>query len=226
MRNNKKTWLVPTLAVMTLLGLKLHGMSEIKPDAAAPFHQEIREAFKSMPYAIGAWVGADTELDTGGINLLHPNAYIRRNYTNSTSGVLAQYMLIQCPDATLMVGHYPANCYPNLGWEQHLSDAVDFNVDGEIFPMTEYRFTFRRKGMENHNIIVYDLMILPNGKIVRDHSGINATAKSYRWHYFGVAQLQLVFDDKVQQPARSEAVVEFLRASKPLIDKLKSGVSR
>lgn len=226
MKRSKKSWLIPTLAITTLLGLKIHGMSEIKPDTAAPFHQEIKDAFRSMPYAIGAWVGADSELDTGSINLLHPNAFIRRNYTNSISGILAQYMLIQCQDANLMVGHYPANCYPNQGWEQNYANPVDFTVDGETIPMTEYRFTFRRKGLDSNTIIVYDLMVLPDGKIVRDHSGINATAKSYRWHYFGVAQLQIVFDDKVQKPVRSEAVVEFLRASKPLIDKLKSGVPR
>lgn len=226
MSKSKLTWLVPTLTVVILAVLKVHGAFEAKPQDAEPYHQRVREIFTTFPYTVGNWVGVEAGLDAGTIALLRPNVAISRTYKNVTTGTFAQYMLIHCKNAISMVGHYPDVCYPNQGWEQRKVEAVDFEIDGTIIPTTEYLFVFNGKTLNSNSILVYDLMILPSGEIVRDSTGLNATAKSYRRHFYGVAQLQIVFNADVSPVERHQAVTEFLRASRPLMDVIKAGVSR
>jgi hypothetical protein len=193
------------------------------PEDAEPYHARVRAAAAALPLNVGDWIGRDVPLDPGAMRMLKPNVTISRLYSNPVTGQSVNFLLVHCRDARSMLGHYPPACYPNTGWEQRSASPCEALMGGIRIPQMQYEFRRPNAGRTEEQI-VYDMMILPDGHIVRDMDGLRASAKSYRRQFFGAAQLQLVFTPDTPEEERQEIIAQFMQASRRLIETIEAGV--
>lgn len=193
---------------------------------AEPFHRRVREAALNVPLQIGDWTGTDHQVAVAVTKLLRPNVIIERRYENKKLGLSVGFLLVQCKDARDMGGHYPPVCYPGSGYE--LEEARDdtwiiAGKDGQRpLPVREYYFVKSRGAMIDE-IYVANLVIMPDGRILRDVSAVRAAEADRARRFFGAAQIQLVFSASIPQEQRRAIFSEILGANTEMLDALCSG---
>jgi hypothetical protein len=74
-------------------------------------------------------------------------------------------------------------------------------------------------------MMVYDFMIMPNGRTCRDMGGIEALSGDPRSRQFGAAQMQILVDPSMPEERREEIFRTFVQAYRPTIDAILAGVS-
>jgi EpsI family protein len=107
-----KSWIrffaVVVLLVATALFLRARTRLEILPQ---------REDLASFPKQVGAWVGRDTELQPGVVEILGPGEFLARIYTRAPKepyiDLFTAYFPTQRTGNTI---HSPQNCLPGAGW--------------------------------------------------------------------------------------------------------------
>lgn len=226
MARTKQYLASPLAALGLLLGLGAFTWSRETASDAEPYHARVRQAAEQLPRQIGNWIyKGELPLDSGSRALLRPNVVKTLIYQNMVTGREVQYLLVHCREASDMLGHYPPNCYPGQGFTKAGERVCDLQVGDLAVPGKEYDFV-RSSGRETQEQFVYNFMILPDGKLVRDMDGIYQTAKSYRKKFYGAGQIQLVFPIGMSSTEREEAAREFVAASKPVIQTILAGVER
>jgi hypothetical protein len=90
-------------------------------------------------------------------------------------------------------------------------------------PATDYYFT-RKSGGRALGMHVANFMILPDGTIVRDMTAVRKQAADYRSHFYGAAQVQLVFSDSIGEGQRQRITQQFLRLIRPVAEAIATGV--
>ncbi len=225
--SRKAVWQVLPVAVtaVLLIGLLIENVSYSSPSDAEPYHDRVRAVIESVPYQIGDWFGSDVEVPPAAIKLLRPNAICSRRYQNNRTGDSVELLIVQTRDARDMGGHYPPVCYPAHGWVQKSVQAVQWEVRSQTIPGQEYTFTQSLPGRLS-TIIVDNVLILPNGEMIRDIEGVRAIAADYRMHFYGAGQLQLVFSQSISAEERRAIIDVFLEAVLPVLEAVRSGVER
>jgi hypothetical protein len=190
-----------------------------------PYHARVREAAQAAPLRIGSWVGAESPLPPAAVALLHANAVVSRSYQDSVAGRRVTFLLVHCSDARDLLGHYPPVCYAAAGWTLATAEPRDWRVDGlEIHGMC-YEFASGRFDRPELATIA-NFMVLPDGTTCRDMDGVTNNARNPRKKFFGAAQVQLVSDGAVGKAECDELVSTFVRANRPLLGTILSGVTR
>ena len=217
--------LYPLLSIGLLLGMGLEWLSLPKPASAEAYHRRVRLAADQIPKGIGSWVGQDVRIPSAAVKMLSPNAVVSRRYTNVASGMEAGLLLVQVGDARDIVAHYPPVCMVNAGWT--LSSAVprDWVVGDTVIHGTEYQFniqTIVRMG----STVVYNFMVLPDGRTVRNMDAVDEAANNVEQRYFGAAEVQLVMSADLTLAQRDESFVTLIGAMKETLEAISSGAVR
>lgn len=215
------------VASLVLLAAIVGYRAEVQkpPVAAERYHQRVRDSAQSMPQRIGSWVGHDVPITPGAVALLHPNVIVSRQYSDLQTGWSIGFILIQCRDARDMLGHYPPVCYVAHGWSQVASELKTWRVGEMTLRGAEYEFSRMRLEQAGH-IVVYDCMVLPDGRTCGDMDTVENAAKDYRTRYFGAAQIQVECDAGIPPDKRDQLFAMAVGAAKPILDQLESEVSR
>lgn len=208
------------VAALALAGLAGRRLSLPRPQDAEPFHQHVREVSARLNADIGNWKAHDIPPTTETVEALKPNVFINRQYVNSATGQRMGLMFIQCRDVRDLAPHYPPVCYPGSGLTLAKQEKVQLRAGDLSMQATRYTFEsndFRRVG----ETVVDDLIILPDGRIQGDMSGVERRIGSWQ-RYFGAAQVQLVSTDVDSQAAQTHNSELILTALRPLIDAARS----
>ncbi|MEM8873136.1 MAG: hypothetical protein AAGD32_02650 [Planctomycetota bacterium] len=234
----------PFATIALLGGIAYQNVVYADNTSYEPFHTVAADMINDLPLSIGSWGGEDRadELPPSAVKLLQPNAlrnirYLDYNaeYFGSPDRV-ASLVIVQCKRSKDMVGHFPANCYPAVGWDEDEVIERDWVVGDRIIPGKEYRFSRNRDGRTQY-LIVYNFMVVPgtdsgaNGGIVRDMDGLINAADDYRQRYYGAAQFQLVFQGllSLDRPGlreeRDAAFATLLEPALPVVDVLEKGLA-
>ena len=223
--------LAPLVCVGLLLGMARQQGQYLQPEAFDGYHARIAATVRNLPLGVGRWVGRPEEIPASAQKLLKPNAIRAIRFADTGADYLwnpreVSYVVVQCRRPGDMVGHYPPICYPSLGWEAVSTAARTVTAGGRRLPVTEYEFVKRDQDRE-YRKIVYNFMVVAETGVSRDRSGIEAAAEDYQQRYYGAAQFQLVFPDRLcrtEDRAGRDRVFDVLMApSLPLIDLIAGG---
>ena len=211
-------------AVLVLGGMGVAAWQRPKPADAAPYHAKIKRMAKSIPEQVGHWVGTEQAVPRSAIQLLHPNVLRSLRYQNTATGETVSFVLVQCKDARDMAGHYPPICYPANGWTISGKQKETWNVGGMKIPGMTYRFEFHRPG-GIQRLTIMDFIILPSGRIVRSIQDVYDAAADYRQHFFGAAQIQVVFYQTMTATERRKIFRQLIAPNVGLIKAIESGIA-
>jgi hypothetical protein len=229
MPNNRRLPRVAPLLVIGMLAcIVIQRGSYSGPATYAEYHAAAATAVAAIPdrFPMG-WVGEDQEVPASAVQLLRPNALryiVYENLGHRFEGWTprAGLLVVQCRRALDMVGHYPLNCYPAIGWTTAGEEPRIWVVEGRQIEGVEYQFVRVRDGIERRRT-VYNFMIVPGVGTVPDMAGVRLAADDYRQRYYGAGQVQLVFDGPLaagDRAARDEIFGEILARALPAIDTL------
>jgi hypothetical protein len=216
------------VAVLLLIALMLYekNIFHTATEEAQEYHREVQEAAEIIPDVIGDWVVTEeTEASTAARRLLRPNAIKNKRYKNVVTGEEVTLLFVHCLVATDILNHFPPNCYPTHGWKLEEVRGGAWPVEGREIPGTVYTLSFDRFPTAAR-IVIYNFMILPDGRMVPDMHEVNRLAQSYRKKYFGAAQIQMVFGERFSESKRDDVFTKFMDAMGGLFDIVMAGVDR
>jgi len=213
------------LSVGLLAGLAVEGRLRPKPADAAPFHERARQQAEQMPLEIGNWHGQEHPPEPAATRLLRPNVIRQISFVNEVTGRSASLLLVQCHNARDMIGHYPPNCYGGQGWTEEQRRPMLLQLSQTSLPGREYRF-YRVRGGQRETQYIWNVLILPSGRLVDDMSEVEEAAADYQRYFYGAAQLQVVVSGNLEEPERREIYRELIEANWPMLKVLSSGGSR
>jgi hypothetical protein len=72
-------------------------------------------------------------------------------------------------------------------------------------------------------MIIYDFMILPDGRTCRDMDGVNAIARDPHARQLGAAQLQILVDSTMPEDQRDAIFQTLVQAHMPTIHAILAG---
>jgi hypothetical protein len=214
----------PLATALLLVGMTTADKLRVDPHEADAFHARAASVVAALPRVIGSgratWYGGkDHPLANDAGEMLKPNAFLDRVYSNLSTGRRVEMLLVQCRYTRDMQGHYPPICYPSGGCAIDRGSPQMWHVGPRLaIDGTEYVIT--RPGGERQTI--RNFFVLPSGRIVRDMESVNAAAKDYREVVYGVAQVQLLFDASVGGAERDEIFAELIGPNEGLVDALRS----
>lgn len=218
---------LPALLTFCICAFLLAGVATVtlarpEPADAEPYHARVRAAAAELPRQFGDWVGRDAEVPTSAQKLLRPNVILSRIYTNLATGVSATLVIVHCRDARDMIGHFPPACYPNSGWTPQGAVPASWIVDGVPLTGMEYTFSFRRP-TGTDRMVVDNLLILPNGALVRNMEQVTQVAANYAQRFYGAAQVQVLTPAALDDQQREAIFDQVVGAALPLIQTIRSG---
>ena len=219
-----KSMISPLVTLLLLGGVTVHKLSYPTARDAKPYHDAVRMAVKAAPWTIGQWVGSDEEVPPAALALLKPNVVLSRRYENQESGEVVTLLLVQCRDARDMAGHYPPVCYKAHGWTERWQKPVNWVVGGRVINGMTYEY-YQSFPTYSSTVVVANAILLPNGQIVHDMVQLRKLSGNYLQHFFGAAQLQIVFVGSGDAGERKQVCETFLSAIDSAIKIIGSGVS-
>lgn len=196
------------------------------PKDAEAYHARVRAIVGSMPYEIGDWCGSDVAVPQAAKTLLRPNKLLNRSYLNTSTNEKVGLLLVQCGDARDMVGHYPPVCYVAQGMTQTSAEPKQWVVGDKIIRGKAYTFERSTFGAPSQRRVVYNFMILPDGKLVPDILDVQEAAADYTQRFYGAAQIQLVFDAMSTEQRRDQVFNAFIAANMPVIETIRKGAAQ
>ncbi len=215
------SWACAGISLAALVAAGTVRLSLPKPRSAREYHQRVRSAAEFAPMQIGSWTGRDTPMYPDAYGALRPNIVISRNYVNTLSAEVVDFLLVQCSDVRDLAPHYPPACYPARGLTLTRSWPRDWTVNDLNVVGMEYEFE-SNEFLRDDPIVVENFMVLPTGKFGRDPSDLRREI-GLRNRYFGAAEVQIVFGADVPAPRRDEIVQLMVSAYRPLLDVIRSG---
>ena len=211
------------LSVVLLAGAGLDRLSMRPSRDATAYHARVRAAYDAMPKDLGPWHGREVPEPAEAIDMLKPNVLLSRYYEDRSTGREANFLLVQCSDVRDLITHYPPICYPNQGMSYAARpDPFTWDVEGLKIKGTEYQF--ESSTLQNTKLTdVYNFMVLPDGSVFPDMEAVRKYL-SLDSRYFGMAQVQIVFDGRTPPAQRKEISLELIKAHMPLIKVISTGV--
>ena len=190
---------------------------------ADPYHKRVKEAYEALPYIQGQWVGTDVPVPPAAVAMLKPNVLMNRQYRHTQTGRYISFLLVQCGDARDILGHYPPVCYVTHGWLQVSATPRDWEIDGLPIVGTEYTFA-KSQFDQSSSIVIYNFMVLPDGRLARDMDAVNEAAQDHRRKFYGAAQVQVVFDAGMPVEEREAILRDMIIAHRELLEVIRDGV--
>jgi hypothetical protein len=224
MRSPVSLRLIPALLTLLLLaGFTADQLLfRVAPADAAPYHAAVQQAATRIPLHMGSWLGEDVPVPPAAVQLLKPNVIVSRRYTDLRSGRRFDFLLVQCSDIRDILGHYPPVCYRGQGWTTDAAEPGDWETGDLTITGTSYTFERKRQGLPAR-LVVYNFILLPDGRICRGMDEADEAAQDLRRKYFGAAQVQLVFDGSVPEDVRDEVLQMTVAANRDLFDTIRRG---
>jgi hypothetical protein len=213
------------LSLVLLTGAGLDRLTMRPSRLATAYHARVRAVFDAMPLDLDPWHGTIVPEPADAIDMLKPNVLLSRVYQDPSTGRSATFLLVQCSDVRDLNSHYPPICYPNQGLKQ-LEDRrrqFQWKVAGTEFYGTEYSFESATL-QDSRLTVVYNFMVLPDGRILPDMDEVKKLLSLDR-RYFGMAQIQIVFDGKVPSGLREDTAKALIQAHMKLIDVIRKGAN-
>jgi hypothetical protein len=211
--------LLPVLAAAVLLiGAGVEGRHFRPPPDTSAYRARViaAAADDQFPLNLGDWRGTAVPEDVAAVKLLHPIVMISRQYhgiANDDRGNVNDeyvgFLFVDCGDARDTVGHYPPICYPSQGWRLELSTQRDWKLPNRVIHGAEYTFvrgTFDGSG----KLTVDNFFILPSEGTVADRTDVITAAGDLQRRFYGVAQVQLVFQGDPSAEEREQAFTELV----------------
>ena len=220
----------PLLCAGVLLGITFEKAGHVRARDAEAYHARVKAAILKTDFTVGdeqsgIWIGKDVDPTKAAVELLRPNVILSRRYSSEDparpqSSLVCNVLIVHCKDSRDMVGHYPENCYVNIGETLVDRRPREWSVPGlpKIIG-TEYLFERFDRGPAGtrRGRCVYNFLVVPTNKgmvIVPDIKGLNEAAEDYQKRYFGAAQFQFVMSDDMKRDQRDQ-IVQTLLASNP-----------
>lgn len=189
-----------------------------KPTAeAGAYHEMVAGTANAFPFSFERWLGVEAPVPQSAIAMLKPNFILSRAYQELGGDRRVTLLVVQCTDSRDILGHYPPVCYVNQGWVMQSAKPRDWLVGDQTIHGTRYVFRTGGEGVQRE-LVLDNFMILPSGSTARDMDAVDLAARDSRLKYFGAAQVQLVYDNRLSEAQRSEIFQEFARELKPTID--------
>jgi len=207
---------------MLVAAMAAEGVLRRKPLDAEPYHERVRQSRDRLPMQFGDWSGRDIPVPQAAVALLSPNVMLNRRYSNSMTGQTVDLLIVQCGDARDMAGHYPPVCYPAHGYESTEIAMRQWTLGQRLLEGTEYHFRRIEDGRVLSRVVSH-VMMLPDGRCIRDMKSLRKFASDYRRRFFGASQVQIITDATVSTEERQKIVDTFLEASRDVIEALCSG---
>lgn len=223
--------LAPVACALMLGGMAAQKGTYLEPEAFNAYHAAVAGRVDALPMGVGRWMGRTEEIPAPALKLLKPNAIRAIRFTDTGVDYLydprtVSFVVVQCRQSQDMVGHYPPRCYPSLGWELVADRPRDWLVGEATLGGTEYEFV-KRDGDRETRKIVYNFMVVAGEGVTRDIQGVQDAAEDYQQRYYGAAQFQLVFPDRLCRQAttkeRDEIFATLLAPSVPLVETIAAG---
>jgi hypothetical protein len=214
-------WMAVVLAVLLLIGAGLAyraGADELETIRGEPVHLPL--PLDEIPSRIGAWVGADLELDERVREYMKTNFaddFMRRQYVHADTGEAAGVYVVYCSsNPGGLLGHRPGVCFPANGWIQDQTTESEIVVSsGRPTRVLIHRFHKPSPGYQQ--VVVLSFYVL-NGQITlneKEFSGIlgrrpNVAGDPAR--YVAQVQISAPLENTARQAARAivDVILSFL----------------
>ena len=222
------SWLGPGLAAALLVAITvLHTVERSTEGNVDLYMARVAEEIDQIPASFGAFVGRDSEVAPGAIQLLKPNRLVQRRYTDVVSGQGEQFslLLVHSKVAKDMNGHFPPVCYPNSGWKM-VAEPEDLVIDvGELkIPAKRYRFG-KPDQLLAEPMDILSFFILPTGQIRfgGDMSLVDRSSRLPWTDKLGAAQIQILTPASMTEHGRREIWDQVLGAVAPTLHAIAEG---
>ena len=236
----------PLLCAGVLLGITIEQFRHVRPQDAEAYHARVKAAIEQTNFTIGdeesgIWIGRDVPPTQAAVKLLRPNIILSRRYVNNSGGGRGagtggpggpwecSVLIVHCKDSRDMVGHYPENCYVNIGQTIAEKRPREWQVGDVKIIGTEFTFELLEGGgtvgAQRIRRCVYNFLVVPTNSgmvIVRDIKGLNEAAEDYQKRYFGAAQFQFIMDDKFLREDRDRVFTTLLGSNPAILEALNS----
>lgn len=219
---NKSAVIIAATGIILTAGMAVDRGFMPRPEDATAYHARVREKAAKVPLRIGDWEGKDVPPQKVALEMLKPNGYIDRTYTNLSTGVRAQLVLIHCTDAWDMLYHYPPNCYGGGGAMLRTRQERDWDL-GEGLRLIGVEYKFARG--QSSTQIVANCMLTPRGP-ARDMDAVWDLTQDARRRFWGVGQIQVILDASVPREQRDEIFQTLAGACRPVIEQIFHGEAR
>lgn len=213
----------PFVALLLLAGMGMELLQRPTARDAQPYHDAVLAAAWQIPLQFDGWQGRDVPQPEEAVSLLNPNALISRRYVHEETNRAVNLILVQTRDARWMTGHYPPRCYPAHGWTPESQQPRTWQVGDRQIPGMEYVYSFHTP-RGTRRMWVANLLILPDGQLVRDMGTVYSAAADYTRYFYGAAQLQMVIDQRMDREERDEIYKTFIAENMALIDLIRTGI--
>ena len=187
-----------------------------------PYHAHVRMVADHLPMVMGDWVGTDEPIPTAAVTMLKPNVLISRKFVNVRTGEQANVLLVQCADRRDLLGHYPPVCYPGQGWRIASDKDWNVRVKDVTIPAKSYKLV-KPSTDKAERMIVGNFMIVPDGRLVRDMTGLGGLSGTKSRNQFGAAQMQVVVPGYLTANVREQIFRELVTGHFSLIQAILAG---
>lgn len=180
----------------------------------------LREPFAQLPYAVGAWNGAEQpDLDQKTLALLGVDDYVHRVYARPREapvGLYVGYYESQRHGDTI---HSPLNCLPGGGWEPVKKRRIPIVLPGLMEPVVVNSFVIQ-KGLDKLVVLYWYQShgrIVASEYLAKGYMFRNAVATSRTDG--AIVRITSPLDDFVEgsEQAAEQRAVEFIQAIFPLL---------
>ncbi|MGI6460300.1 MAG: exosortase-associated EpsI family protein [Candidatus Hydrogenedentales bacterium] len=218
--------LTPMLSLALLAAIAVdQGYRHQVPAGAETYHALVREAAMTIPYQLGNWVGIDSEISRGALQILDANVALNRSYRQVGTNRSGTLLVVQCADARSLLGHYPPVCYPSQGWSQISTKPHEIEIEGISLHATEYVFAYDTLAQFTR-LAVLHFTVLPDGRTAPDMELLERVARERKTKFLGGASIQFVSDAGLSEQDRDEIYDFLLLAAKAWIEEVQSGTQR
>ena len=194
-RNLRISRLAPAASLAALV---ISALLVANPKSGAPeiksHHANIAKALDDFPYALGSWVGVNVDLPTAALEILRPNGFVSRRYSQMGKPNFITLGIVHCQDVRDMHSHYPPRCYPAAGWSQDGAEPIEIAIENT--PTEMYLYKFKRvtqTGLDEY-ISVVSVFVAPDAGMLTSMDALEEIGSSGKHtSALGVAQIQLVF---------------------------------
>lgn len=201
----RRQTLAPVAAAALLIAmLVLRVFEHAPPLGVGDYMADAAVAIDDIPRLIGAYVGNDSEVTPGAIELLQPNRILQRRYTDPETGRGFSLVLVHCGSAKDMIGHYPPNCYPRAGWVPAApNQTVSVESQEIVIPATLYHFE-KKQGFSSARSDILSFFVVPTGpqRFGPDIRLVDRASRSTRASQLGAAQVQVITSDDIDEQQR------------------------
>jgi hypothetical protein len=156
------------------------------------------------------------------MSILKPNVMLSRRFVNVRTGDEASVLLVQCSDRRDLLGHYPPVCYPGQGWRITSDNYWNVRLNNVTIPAREYKLV--KPGPDKaERMIVGNFMIVPDGRLVRNLTGLGGQTVTKNRNQFGAAQMQVVVPGYLNAKVREQIFRELVTGHFPLVQAIQAG---